>query len=74
MAHTPGHMLEILKTFRHDNAEDPKHEVHIIDFRKLKLLNSQSTLSKDLATKNTTEKRFSSKGNIGGLKDRKSVV
>lgn len=68
ITHTPGHMLEILKTMWHKNAEDPKHKVHIIDFRKLKLLNPQTTLSKDLATKNTTEKRFSSKRNTGGLK------
>jgi uncharacterized DUF497 family protein len=44
-----------------ENIKDPKHKVHVIDFRKLKLLNPQTTLSQDLATKNTAEKRYSSK-------------
>ncbi|KFZ22728.1 hypothetical protein V502_02792 [Pseudogymnoascus sp. VKM F-4520 (FW-2644)] len=68
MTHIPGHMLEILKTIWDENINDTKHKVHVIDFRKLKLLNLQTTLSQDLATKITPDERFHYKTNADGLK------
>lgn len=55
MTHIPGHMLEILKTVWGENVWDQRHKVYIIDFKKLKLLNPETTLSKDLATEITAD-------------------
>lgn len=65
MTHIPGHMLEILKTVWGENAWEQRHKVHIIDFRKLKLLNPQTTSSDGLATKITADERFDHETNTG---------
>lgn len=61
ITHIPGQMLEILDRKSRNDA----HQVHIIDFRKLKLLNPHMKTTRDLAM---GVERFHSKTNPGGPK------
>jgi hypothetical protein len=69
MTHIPGQMLEILKQRWSDAAtQDQSSQVHIIDLRKLKLLNHSMTTTQSLATEITSQERYHYHKNRNGLK------